>query len=60
LKRKNEKGMIDLDKKVSVVHLNVGSGYITYLQEDEKEGSTKVKGIVLEKFGRKIGRKKGS
>ena len=42
--------MIDIDRNVSVVHLNVVSGYVTYLQRDAKNAPPKVKAIFLEKL----------
>ncbi|MCJ2519473.1 MAG: hypothetical protein LN412_00795 [Candidatus Thermoplasmatota archaeon] len=47
MKRKSEKTMVDVRKGVSVVHLNVGSGYLTYI-EDEKGHPARVKNVVLE------------
>ena len=41
--------MIDIDREVSVVHLNVGAGYVTYLQREEKGQRPRVKAIVLQK-----------
>lgn len=49
MKRKSSRTMIDIDRHVTVVHLNVGAGYVTYLQRDAKEKPPKVKAIVLEK-----------
>ncbi|HEV8593917.1 MAG TPA: hypothetical protein VGR51_00090 [Thermoplasmata archaeon] len=49
MRRKSTKTMIDIDRQVSVVHLNVGAGYVTYLQRDGKNAPPKVKAIVLEK-----------
>jgi hypothetical protein len=49
VKRKSGKAMFDIDEKVRVVHFNVGSGYVSYLEEDEANGKPKVKGILLEK-----------
>lgn len=42
--------MVDVKKGVSLVHLNVGSGYLTYIDEDHEddEESPKVKNVVLE------------
>jgi hypothetical protein len=40
--------MIDIDRNVSVVHLNVGAGYVSYLQKDDKAKPPKVKAILLE------------
>ncbi|MEE9268217.1 MAG: hypothetical protein V3U70_02300 [Thermoplasmata archaeon] len=47
MKRKSERTMVDVKKGVSLVHLNVGSGYLTYIDEDDKE-SPSVKNVVLE------------
>jgi hypothetical protein len=43
--------MIDIDRNVSIVHLNVGAGYVTYLEKDQTKSAPKVKAIVLEKAG---------
>jgi hypothetical protein len=48
MKRKSGKSMLDIDEKVKVVHFNVGSGYVSVLEEDEP-GKPHVKGILLEK-----------
>jgi len=37
-----------VNKKVHVVHLNVGSGYVTYLEEDCRQGDVRVRGVSLE------------
>lgn len=42
--------MIDIDRNVSIVHLNVGAGYVTYLQKDEEARPPKVRAIVLDKI----------
>jgi len=49
MRRKSSKTMIDIDRNVSVVHLNVGAGYVTYLQKDDKAVAPKVKAILLDK-----------
>ena len=41
--------MLDIDEKVKVVHFNVGSGYVSYLEEEEPGGKPRVKGILLDK-----------
>lgn len=41
--------MLDIDEKVKVVHFNVGSGYVSYLEEDERGGKPQVHGILLDK-----------
>ena len=48
MKRKSGKSMLDIGDKVKVVHFNVGSGYVSYLEEDEQGGKPKLKGIFLE------------
>ena len=47
MKRKSEKTMVDVKKGVSLVHLNVGSGYLTYIDEED-EKKPKVRNVVLE------------
>ena len=47
MRRKSSKTMIDIDRQVTVVHLNVGAGYVTYLQRDDKNAPPKVKAIRL-------------
>jgi len=49
VKRKSGKSMLDIDEKVKVVHFNVGSGYVSYLEEDERGGKPRVHGILLDK-----------
>src|SRR6266571_5579078 len=47
--RKSGKSIVDLEKKVSVVHFNVGSGYLTYLEQDTPEVAPRVKSVVISK-----------
>ena len=49
MKRKSGKAMVDLDKKVSVIHFNVGSGYLTYLEEETPDGAPRLKSITIPK-----------
>lgn len=49
MKRKSGKSIVDLEKKVSVVHFNVGSGYLTYLEQDAPEATPRVKSVVISK-----------
>ena len=49
MKRKSGKAMLDIDEKVKVIHFNVGSGYVSYLEEDERGGKPQVHGILLDK-----------
>lgn len=45
---RNHRSMVNLDK-VTVVHLNVGSGYLTYLAGRDLRNRPIVKGIPLTK-----------
>ncbi len=49
MKRKSGKAMLDIDEKVKVVHFNVGSGYVSYLEEDAPGHKPRVRGILLER-----------
>ncbi len=49
MKRKSGKAMVDFDRKVTVVHFNVGSGYLTYLEEDAPDAAPRVKSITIPK-----------
>lgn len=49
MKRKSGKALVDLDRKVTVIHFNVGSGYVTYLEEEAPDSAPRVKNIVIEK-----------
>ena len=49
MRRKSGKAIVDLDKEPPVVHFNVGSGYVSYLEEDERGGKPRVHGILLDK-----------
>jgi len=53
MKKKVTKPLFKVNKKVHVVHLNVGSGYVTYLEEDCRQGDVRVKGIPIETSTRK-------
>ncbi len=46
MKRKSEKTMVDVKDGVSLVHLNVGSGYLTYIDEED-EKKPQVRNVVL-------------
>lgn len=43
---RNSRSMVNL-KNVTVVHLNVDSGYITYLSKSDSKDKPVVKGITL-------------
>jgi hypothetical protein len=45
---KSNRSMVNL-KKVTVVHLNVDSGYLTYLSKSESADKPVVKGITLKR-----------
>ena len=47
MKRKSGKAIVDLDKQPSVVHFNVGSGYVSYLEKDAPEHAPRVKSVVI-------------
>jgi len=47
MKKKATKPLVKVDKKIRVVHFNVGSGYVSFLEEDVNQGYVKVKGISL-------------
>ena len=49
MKKKATRPMVKVNKKVHVVHLNVGSGYVTYLEEDVAQDCVRIKGLVVEK-----------
>lgn len=49
MRRKSSKTMIDIDRNVSIVHLNVGAGYVTYLQKEDETRPPKVRAILLDK-----------
>ncbi|MCI4371111.1 MAG: hypothetical protein L3J78_00495 [Thermoplasmata archaeon] len=49
MRRKSGKTIVDLERKPSVVHFNVGSGYLTYLEQDTPEQAPRVKSVVISK-----------
>jgi len=49
VKRKSGKAMLDIDEKVKVIHFNVGSGYVSYLEEEQPGAKPRVKDILLDK-----------
>jgi hypothetical protein len=49
MKRKSGKAIVDLDKKPAVVHFNVGSGYLSYLEQEAPGGPPRVKSVVISK-----------
>jgi hypothetical protein len=46
MKKRNTKGIVRLRGGISVVHLNVSSGYLSYIEEHKGE-SPRVHSIVL-------------
>jgi hypothetical protein len=52
MKRKSGKPIVDLDKKPAVVHFNVGSGYVSYIEEDGSGQAPRVKSIVIARESR--------
>ncbi len=53
MKKKAGKPLVKVNKKIHVVHLNVGSGYVTYLEEDVRKGDVRVRGICIDTPARK-------
>jgi len=49
MKRKSGKSIVDLDKKPAIVHFNVGSGYLSYLEQDVPGQTPRVKSVVISK-----------
>ena len=49
MKRKSGKSIVELENKVAVVHFNVGSGYVSYLEQDAPETAPRVKSVVISK-----------
>jgi hypothetical protein len=49
MKRKFGKSIVDLERKPSVVHFNVGSGYLTYLEQDAADQAPRVRSVVISK-----------
>jgi len=47
MRRKSGKAIVDLDKEPPVVHFNVGSGYVSYLEKDAPEQVPRVKSVVI-------------
>jgi len=52
LKRKSGKAIVDFNRKVTVVHFNVGSGYLTYIEEDTPNSAPRLKSVVIDKRNR--------
>lgn len=48
MKRKGERKLIEVGKGISFIHLNVASGYISYIDNSGKDAIPRVKGIILE------------
>jgi hypothetical protein len=47
MKRKSGKPIVDLDLKPAVVHFNVGSGYVSYLEHGAPGEAPRVKSVVI-------------
>src|SRR5205823_1742470 len=47
MKRKSGKSVVDLGKEPAVVHFNVGSGYVSYLESDAAGQTPRVKSVVI-------------
>jgi len=53
MRKKAGRPLVKVNRRVHVIHLNVGSGYVTYLEEDVTDDNIRVKGISLEAPDRK-------
>jgi len=53
MRKKAGRPLVKVNRRVHVVHLNVGSGYVTYLEEDVTDDHIMVKGVSLEAPARK-------
>jgi hypothetical protein len=49
MKRSSKKRLLELKENVSFVHLNVKSGYISYIEMPSKDSKPRVKGVLLQK-----------
>jgi hypothetical protein len=47
MKRRSGKPIVDLDKKPAVVHFNVGSGYLSYIEQETSGDAPRVKSVVI-------------
>src|SRR5436190_24342031 len=47
MKRKSGKSVVDLGKEPAVVHFNVGSGYVSYLESDTAGQTPRAKSVVI-------------
>lgn len=47
MKRKGRKRLLELKEDIPFVHLNVKSGYISYIEVPKKERRPRVKGVLL-------------
>ena len=47
MKRKSGKPIVDLDKEPAVVHFNVGSGYVSYIEQEGSGQAPRVKSVVI-------------
>lgn len=47
MKRKSGRPIVDLDREPAVVHFNVGSGYLSYLEHGASGQAPRVKSVVI-------------
>ena len=47
MKRRSKKRLLELEENISFVHLNVRSGYISYIEVPSKGSKPRVKGVLL-------------
>ncbi|MFQ6106533.1 MAG: hypothetical protein ACE5QF_02950 [Thermoplasmata archaeon] len=54
MKRRGPKRLIKVKDNISFVHLNVKSGYISYIEVPSEESRPRVKGVLLHGKDKKV------
>ena len=49
MKRKTGRPLLNLDGRITVVHFNVGAGYVTYIEQVEGDEKPRLRGVLLTK-----------
>lgn len=49
MKRRTGRPLLNIDEHVTVIHFNVGSGYVTYIEQPEGEQKPRLHGVLLTK-----------
>lgn len=47
--RKTGRPLLTIDGRVTVIHFNVASGYVTYIEQPEGEAKPRLHGVLLTK-----------